>query len=125
MPTINRLAISVAREVSVDAKPTTNPMLVTTADVLPKLTRRRRTRRVIDVRARCSMDQDPMPRPIRTSESSPSKGVGPADAVVEAITYTLEQLPHEPYLGLLLTPGRIASTAKASHPTRQSRSVSP
>lgn len=32
----------------------------------------------------------------------------PADAVVEAIAYTLEQLPAEPYLGLLLTPGRVS-----------------
>ncbi len=32
----------------------------------------------------------------------------PADAVVEAIAYTLEQLPSEPYLGLLLTPGRVS-----------------
>jgi AcrR family transcriptional regulator len=31
----------------------------------------------------------------------------PADAVVEGIAFTLEQLPREPYLGLLLTPGRI------------------
>jgi len=32
----------------------------------------------------------------------------PAEAVVEAIAFTLEQLPDEPYLGLLLTPGRIS-----------------
>jgi AcrR family transcriptional regulator len=32
----------------------------------------------------------------------------PAEAVVEAIAYTLEQLPFEPYLRLLLTPGRIS-----------------
>lgn len=30
----------------------------------------------------------------------------PAQAVVEAIAYTLERLPHERYLGILLTPGR-------------------
>jgi AcrR family transcriptional regulator len=30
------------------------------------------------------------------------------EAVVEAIAYTLEQLPEEPYLGLLLTPGRLS-----------------
>ncbi len=30
-----------------------------------------------------------------------------ADAVVEGIAFTLEQLPNEPYLGLLLSPGRI------------------
>ncbi|WP_024802677.1 TetR/AcrR family transcriptional regulator [Nocardia sp. BMG51109] len=30
----------------------------------------------------------------------------PAAAVVESIAYTLERLPHEKYLGLLLTPGR-------------------
>jgi AcrR family transcriptional regulator len=32
----------------------------------------------------------------------------PADVVVEGIAFTLERLPHEPYLGLLLTPGRIS-----------------
>jgi AcrR family transcriptional regulator len=32
----------------------------------------------------------------------------PAEAVVEAIAFALEQMPHEPYLGLLLTPGRIS-----------------
>jgi AcrR family transcriptional regulator len=32
----------------------------------------------------------------------------PADAVVEAVAFTMEQLPAEPYLGLLLTPGRIS-----------------
>jgi AcrR family transcriptional regulator len=31
----------------------------------------------------------------------------PAEALVEAVAYTLEQLPEEPYMGLLLTPGRI------------------
>jgi AcrR family transcriptional regulator len=31
----------------------------------------------------------------------------PAEAVVEAIAFVLEELPSEPYLGLLLTPGRI------------------
>ena len=31
----------------------------------------------------------------------------PAGAVVEGVAFTLEQLPNEPYLGLLLTPGRI------------------
>jgi AcrR family transcriptional regulator len=31
----------------------------------------------------------------------------PAGAVVEGIAFTLEQLPDEPYMGLLLTPGRI------------------
>lgn len=30
----------------------------------------------------------------------------PADAVVEALAFTLEQLPAEPYVSLLLTPGR-------------------
>ncbi|MGS2810155.1 TetR/AcrR family transcriptional regulator [Nocardia sp. MW-W600-9] len=33
----------------------------------------------------------------------------PATAVVEGIAYTLEQLPHEKYLGLLLAPGRASS----------------
>ena len=32
----------------------------------------------------------------------------PAEAVVEGVAYTLEQLPQEPYLSLLLTPGRIS-----------------
>lgn len=32
----------------------------------------------------------------------------PAEAVVEGIAFTLEQLPNEPYLGLLLSPGRIS-----------------
>ncbi|HEY3842301.1 MAG TPA: TetR/AcrR family transcriptional regulator [Acidimicrobiales bacterium] len=32
----------------------------------------------------------------------------PAGAVVEGIAYTLEQLPREPYLGMLLAPGRIS-----------------
>src|SRR5262245_21142732 len=32
----------------------------------------------------------------------------PADAVVEAIAFTLEHLPAEPYVGLLLTPGRVS-----------------
>jgi AcrR family transcriptional regulator len=31
----------------------------------------------------------------------------PADGVVEGIAFTLEQLPHEPALGLLLTPSRL------------------
>src|SRR5262245_47280220 len=30
----------------------------------------------------------------------------PADAIVEGIAYTFEQLPHEPFMGLLLTTGR-------------------
>jgi AcrR family transcriptional regulator len=32
----------------------------------------------------------------------------PAEAVVEGIAFVLEELPDEPYLGLLLTPGRIS-----------------
>jgi AcrR family transcriptional regulator len=36
----------------------------------------------------------------------------PAEAVVEGIAFTLEQLPHEPYLGLLLTPGRIGVVSR-------------
>ncbi|MCV7412010.1 TetR/AcrR family transcriptional regulator [Mycobacterium florentinum] len=36
----------------------------------------------------------------------------PADAVVEAMAHTLERLPHERYLSLLLTPGK-ASTFSA------------
>ncbi len=32
-----------------------------------------------------------------------------ADLVVEGLAYTLEQLPREPYLGLLLTPGRLSA----------------
>ncbi len=32
----------------------------------------------------------------------------PQDAVVEAVAFTLEQLPHEPYVGLLLSPGRVS-----------------
>lgn len=32
----------------------------------------------------------------------------PAEAVVEGIAFTLEQLPNEPYLGPLLSPGRIS-----------------
>ena len=31
----------------------------------------------------------------------------PSEAVVEGVAFTLEQLPHEPSLGLLLSPGRI------------------
>ena len=33
----------------------------------------------------------------------------PADAVVEGLAHTLEQLPHERYLGLLLTPGKASA----------------
>ncbi len=33
----------------------------------------------------------------------------PAEAVVEAIAHTLERLPHERYLGLLLTPGKASA----------------
>jgi AcrR family transcriptional regulator len=33
----------------------------------------------------------------------------PADLVVEGLAFTLEQLPQEPYLGLLLTPGRVSA----------------
>jgi len=33
----------------------------------------------------------------------------PAEAVVEGIAHTLERLPHETYLGLLLTPGRASA----------------
>ena len=33
----------------------------------------------------------------------------PAEAVVEGIAFTIEQLPREPYLGLLLSPGRIST----------------
>jgi AcrR family transcriptional regulator len=36
----------------------------------------------------------------------------PAEAAVEAIAYTLEQLPDEPYLGLLLTDERISIFTK-------------
>jgi len=32
----------------------------------------------------------------------------PEDAVVEALAFTLERLPHEPYVGLLLGPGRVS-----------------
>jgi AcrR family transcriptional regulator len=32
----------------------------------------------------------------------------PAEAIVEGVAFTLEQLPKDPYLGLLLTPGRIS-----------------
>lgn len=35
----------------------------------------------------------------------------PEEAVVEAIAYTLEQLPSEPYLGLLLASGRVSTFA--------------
>ena len=31
----------------------------------------------------------------------------PDEAVVEGVAYTIEQLPREPYVGLLLTPGRL------------------
>jgi AcrR family transcriptional regulator len=31
-----------------------------------------------------------------------------AEAVVEGIAYTLEQLPKEPYMGLLIAPGRVS-----------------
>ena len=34
--------------------------------------------------------------------------LGPADAVVEALAFTLEQLPAEPYVSLMLTPGRVS-----------------
>jgi len=33
----------------------------------------------------------------------------PAELVVEGLAFTLEQLPREPYLGLLLTPGRLSA----------------
>jgi AcrR family transcriptional regulator len=33
----------------------------------------------------------------------------PAEAVVEGIAFTLEQLPREPYLGLLIPPGRLST----------------
>ncbi|MGA8328418.1 MAG: TetR/AcrR family transcriptional regulator [Mycobacterium sp.] len=33
----------------------------------------------------------------------------PAEAVVEAIAHTLERLPHEKYLGLLMTPGKASA----------------
>ncbi len=33
----------------------------------------------------------------------------PADAVVEGLAHTLERLPHEKYLGLLLTPGKASA----------------
>ena len=33
----------------------------------------------------------------------------PAEAVVEGIAHTLERLPHERYLGLLLTPGKASA----------------
>ena len=32
----------------------------------------------------------------------------PEEAVVEAVAFTLEQLPREPYVGLLLAPGRVS-----------------
>ncbi|WP_433629158.1 TetR/AcrR family transcriptional regulator [Nocardia sp. CA-120079] len=38
-----------------------------------------------------------------------SKIRDPATAVVEGIAYTLERLPHEKYLNLLLTPGRASA----------------
>ncbi len=36
----------------------------------------------------------------------------PAEAVIESIAYTLEELPSEPYLGLLLTSGRVGTFAR-------------
>lgn len=36
----------------------------------------------------------------------------PAEAVVEAIAHTLEQLPKEKYLGLLITPGRAGANSE-------------
>jgi len=36
----------------------------------------------------------------------------PAEAVVEGIAFTLEELPQDPYLGLLLTPGRISVVSR-------------
>lgn len=32
----------------------------------------------------------------------------PSEAIVEGIAYTLEQLPKDPYLGLLIAPGRVS-----------------
>jgi AcrR family transcriptional regulator len=37
----------------------------------------------------------------------------PGDAVVEGIAYTIEQLPSEPYVGLLLASGRVATFSAA------------
>lgn len=44
----------------------------------------------------------------------------PAEAVVEGIAYTLEQLPNEKYISLLLTPGRtnVYSAGVTSDPAR-------
>lgn len=44
----------------------------------------------------------------------------PADAVVEALAFTLEQLPSEPYVSLMLTPGRVSiySWGVTSEPAR-------
>jgi AcrR family transcriptional regulator len=36
----------------------------------------------------------------------------PADAVVEGVAFTLEQLPREPYLRLLLAPGRVSALSQ-------------
>ena len=36
----------------------------------------------------------------------------PSEAVVEGVAFTLEQLPHEPSLGLLLSPGRIGMLSR-------------
>ncbi len=36
----------------------------------------------------------------------------PDGAVVEGVAFTLEQLPHEPYVGLLLSPGRASALSR-------------
>lgn len=36
----------------------------------------------------------------------------PIDALVEGVAFTLEQLPHEPALGLLINPGRIGAVSR-------------
>ncbi len=48
-----------------------------------------------------------------------------AEAVVEGIAYTLEQLPKEPYLGLLTAPGRVGVFSRISHRRQPSPSGGP
>lgn len=38
--------------------------------------------------------------------------LNPIDALIEGVAFTLEQLPHEPSLGLLLNPGRIGAVSR-------------
>ncbi len=38
--------------------------------------------------------------------------LSPTDALIEGVAFTLEQLPHEPSLGLLLNPGRIGALSR-------------